>query len=182
MAQESGILNGRDYLVEIDITTPTDAEMGLAYKPLVCEVSSVFNISTGGIEISNGCEGPWATQIPSKSSYSFSGEWQAIDPRTGNPDALSLSQIVDLAFNRTIFWMRRKLKDDALGVEIYREGLVWISNYEEVASVEDPYSFTADFVGVGTPKIFAGYSFIGLLHDSQDAPIKIGNSFIKVKA
>lgn len=177
------ILNGRDYVLEIDIDTPIDADKGLAYRPIVCEVSSSFGISTTDIAISNSCTGRWSSRIPNKSEFSFSGEWQAINPLTGDPDAHSLNMVAFLAGSRRMFWARRKLKTGALGTEVYREGVVWINRFEDVAAAEEPFVFSADFIGLGAPNIDAGYDVIGLLADSRRAPVVTGSDeFIVVKA
>lgn len=176
-------LSGRDYILEIDITTPISEPKGLDYRPLLCEVVSSFGISTSDIAISNSCTGRWDTRIPNKSGFTFSGEWQAIDPSTGDPDAYTMNMIAYLAASRTMFWARRKLKGGAMGVEIYREGVVWINNYEDSAGADDPFTFTADFIGVGAPTLDGGYGVIGLLADSRKVPIVTGDdAFILVKA
>lgn len=177
------VLNGRDYILEIDVDTPIDAENGLAYRPLVCEVVTTFGINTSDIAISNSCTGAWESRIPNKSGFTFSGEWQAINPTTGDPDAYTMAMITWLAATRKMFWARRKLKSGAMGVEVYREGVVWINRYEDVAGAEEPFMFSADFVGVGAPTIDAGYDIIGLLADYKSSPIVTGSDeFIAVKA
>lgn len=181
MASED-ILYGKDYLMEIDTDTPITAERGLAYRAIVCEVSSNFNIQTEEIEISNGCDIGWSASVPKLSGFSFSGEWQAINPLTAEPDVASMNEVIGLAASRQQFWARRKLVDGNTGVEVYREGRVWISRYEDTATSEDPFTFTADFVGVGKPITSAGYTYIGVLHDSQDNLITKDDNLIIVKA
>lgn len=181
MAGEN-ILNGRDYLVEIDIQTPITAERGMAYNTIVCEVASNFNISGDEIAVSGGCSGDWKSSIPGRRGFGFTGEWQAIDPRTGDPSVVSMNLIAELAAAGTIFWLRRKLRDGTTGMEVYREGRVWINQYEDVATAEDPFTFTATFVGVGQPNLSGGYDYIGVLHDSEGHPITKGENFIIVKA
>lgn len=175
-------LNGADYLVEIDIQTPITAEKGSAYNTVLCEVSSNFNISTEELAVSGGCSGDWKSSIPGRRGFGFSGEWQAIDPRTGDPSAISMNTIVELAATGAVFWIRRKLRDGNTGMEVYREGRVWINQYEDVATAEDPFTFTASFVGIGEPNISGGYEYIGVLHDSEGNIITKGENLIIVKA
>lgn len=179
MAQQ--VLDGNDYLLEVDFDTPTSEESGQNYHPILCEVSSTFAIMVDELQISNGCNKGWRASRPNQSSFSFSGEWQAINPRTGEPDAVSINVIARLAAEKRVFWIRRKLKEGSLGAEVYREGRVWISQYEDTTTVEEPFTFSAQFVGVGDPIISAGYDYIGLLHDSQRKPIQVEDSFIQVK-
>lgn len=145
-------LSGKDYVMSIDTTTPITAPAGTDYNPILCEVSSDFNIDTDEQTVSNKCGGGWTNSNPNNSSWGFSGEWQAIDPATGDPSAASMDTIVGLAANRTKFWARRSLVDGATGtVQVVREGVVWISSYSDTAGTEDPFTFTADMVGVGQP-------------------------------
>lgn len=178
------VLNGRDYILEIDVDTPVDASRGQSYKPLVCEVASTFSINTSDIAISNSCTGAWESRIPNKSGFTFSGQWQAINPMSGDPDAYSMGKIVQLAHSRTLFWARRKLKTGAIGAEVYREGVVWINRYEDEASTEEPFVFSADFVGVGEPVIYAGYDRVTVLAvntDEGEQILRVGDKLITVK-
>lgn len=178
MAGEKTI-NGKDYIMEIDTETPLSAAGGLAYRPMVCEVSSTFSITTEEQAVSNGCNGGWANSVPTTSAFSFSGEWQAINPQSGDPDAASMNEIALLAANKRQFWVRRKLVDGKTGVEIYREGRVWINQYEDTATTEDPFTFSADFVGKGEPIISGG--LVGILYDSMGEPITKGDNLITVR-
>lgn len=144
-------LSGKDYILEIDTVTAISAARGAAYNPILCEVSSDFNIETDEQSVSNKCNGGWSNSNPNISSFSFSGEFQAIDPDTADPSAVSMNQIANLAATRQKFWLRRSLQDPATGVQVVREGVVWISSYTDTASTEDPFTFTADFTGVGEP-------------------------------
>lgn len=148
-------LSGKDYILYVDTTTPITAARGAVYVPILCEVSSDFNIETDEQTVSNKCNGGWSNSNPNTSSFSFSGEFQAIDPTTGDPSALSMNQVANLAATRQKFWLKRALKDDVTGVEIVREGVVWINSYTDTASAEDPFTFTADFTGVGEPLLTA---------------------------
>lgn len=151
------VLNGKDYILEIDEVTTITAPRGsnASYKPILCEVSSTFGITTDEQSVSNKCGGGWSNSNPGDSSFTFSGEFQAIDPTTADASAISLANIANLAVTKKKFWLRRtKSGDAAAGVPtIVREGVVYISNYSEETGTEDPFSFTADFTGVGTPLI-----------------------------
>lgn len=148
-------LNGKDYVLSIDSTTAVTAARGAAYKPILCEVSSDFSIETDEQSVSNKCNGGWASSNPNTSSFSFSGEFQAIDPATGDPSALSMQQIAQLAATRQKFWLKRSIKDGVTGVSVHREGVVWISSYSDSSSAEDPFTFTVEFTGVGQPILTA---------------------------
>lgn len=148
-------LSGKDYILEIDTTTPITAARGAAYNPILCEVSSDFNIETDEQAITNKCNNGWGSSNPGNSTFSFSGEFQAIDPTTGDPDAASIDIVAGLAATKQKFWIRRVLKSGLTGTPIYREGVVWISSYTETAGTEDPFTFTADFNGVGEPVLTA---------------------------
>lgn len=153
------VLNGKDYILEIDDTTAITAARGsnANYKPIMCEVSSTFGITTDEQSVSNKCGGGWANSNPGDSSFTFSGEFHAIDPTTADSSAQSLAEIANLAVTKKKFWLRRtKSGDAAAGIPtIVREGVVYISNYSEETGTEDPFSFTADFTGVGVPLITA---------------------------
>lgn len=144
-------LSGKDYIIEIDTVTAITATRGAAYEPILCEVSSDFNIETDEQTVTNKCNDGWGSSNPNNSSFSFSGEFQAIDPSTGDPAAASMNTIAQLAASREKFWIRRVLKDGLTGTPIHREGVVWISSYTDTAGTEDPFTFTADFTGVGQP-------------------------------
>ena len=145
-------LNGKDYILQVDTQTPITAAKGSNYKPILCEVSSDFSIETDEQTVSNKCGGGWTKSNPNQSSFSFSGEFQAIDPASGDPSAMSITQIAQLAATRQKFWLKRSLQvPGGGGVEIVREGVVWISSYSDSSSTEDPFTFTCDFTGVGEP-------------------------------
>ncbi len=172
------VLDGKHYIVEIDTDTPVTEVMGLSYRPVLCEVSSSFGISTEEIGISNGCSLGWANSLPGQSSWDMSGEWQAINPLTGEPDAVTMTEVAQLAAGKRRFWIRRRLADGRAGAEIHREGVVWIRNYQDTASAEDPFTFTAEFTGIREPVIRGG--FVGILHDAHDVPITVDDNYIVV--
>lgn len=152
-------LRGRDYIMEIDtVTLPTAARGSDAnYNPILCEVSSDFSIDTDTTTaVSNKCvaQGGWSSEEPNNSTWNFSGEWQAIDPSTGDPSAASMDEIAALAASKQKFWARRVLAASG-GVEVVREGLVWISSYNDTTNVDDPFTFTATMSGVGEPLLTA---------------------------
>lgn len=144
-------LSGRDYLTEIDTTTPITAPRGLAYNPILCEVSSDFGIETDEQTVTNKCNGGWGSSNPGNSTFSFSGEYQAIDPESAEPSAVSMNTIANLAATKQKFWIRRVLGAGNEGTPIHREGVVYISSYSDSAGTEDPFTFTITTVGVGEP-------------------------------
>ena len=68
------VLNGKDYILEIDEVTAITAPRGsnASYKPILCEVSSTFGIATDEQSVSNKCGGGWANSNPGDSSFTFS--------------------------------------------------------------------------------------------------------------
>ena len=152
-------LKGRDYVMEIDTESSITGTRGADanYKAILCEVSSDFNIETDETTpVSNKCtaQGGWANNEPNLSSWSFSGEWQAIDPGDATPSPVSMDEIAALAASKQKFWARRVLAGET-GVTVVREGLVWISSYNDTASTDDPFTFTATFTGVNAPLLAA---------------------------
>lgn len=148
-------LSGMNYVLHIDTTTPVSSARGAVYKPILCEVSSDFNIETDEQSVTNKCNAGWGNSNPNRSTFSFSGEFQAIDPTTGGPSPVSMNEIAALAASRQKFWLKRQLKTGAAGTVIVREGVVWISSYSDSASAEEPFTFTAEFTGVGQPILTA---------------------------
>lgn len=152
-------LRGSDYVMEIDTTTSITASRGsdANYNAILCEVSSDFSIDTDETTpVSNKCvaQGGWSSTEPNTSTWEFSGEWQAIDPSTGAASAESMDDIAALAASKQKFWARRVLASGT-GVQVVREGLVWISSYNDSTNTDDPFTFTATMTGVGEPLLAA---------------------------
>lgn len=148
MAQET--LNGNEYIVFIDSTTAITAAQGAAYEALMCMVSNGFSISVDAQDVSNKCNDGFGNSSPGTGSWEMSGDGHAIDEATGEPSATSYQSIAQLALDKTKFWAKIAHVDGVGGI-IHREGVVWISSYEETAGTDEPYSFSFTFTGVGKP-------------------------------
>lgn len=147
MAQET--LNGNDYIVFIDTTTDITATNGSDYEALMCMVSNGFSISVDAQDVNNKCNDGFGNSNPGTGSWEMSGDGHAID-ESGTPSATSYQAIAQLALDKTKFWAKIAHQTDNEGV-IHREGVVWISSYEETAGTDEPYSFSFTFTGVGKP-------------------------------
>lgn len=153
MAGES-LLNGKDYVLQIDTVTPVTADSGTPanYRTVACEVSHDFNIEKTTNQVSNKCGGGWNRSTFGNKNWGFSGEWQAVDPATGDPSAATLNEMASLAASDTEFWMRRGLFDPLSGKFLpVREGVVKYTNHAETSGTEDPFTFTGEFEGQGEP-------------------------------
>lgn len=152
MAEE--LLNGKDYVLQIDTVTATTANAGTpaSYETIACEVSHDFNIEKETNQASNKCGGGWARSTFGNKNWNFSGEWQAVDPTNGSPSSASLNVIAGLAAADQEFWVRRGLIDTTSGKFLpEREGVVKLTSYTETAGTDDPFTFSATFEGQGEP-------------------------------
>lgn len=148
------LLNGKDYVLQIDTVTPVTAAAGTPanYETLACEVNHEFGIEKETNQASNKCGGGWGRSTFGRKTWSFSGEWQAIDPNSAAPSQASLDVVAGLAANDQEFWVRRGLIDPSSGAFIpYREGVVKLTSYNESAGTDDPFTFTATFEGQDSP-------------------------------
>lgn len=153
MAGES-LLNGKDYVLQIDTTTPSTSSSGTDgnYHTIACEVSHDFSIEKETNQVSNKCGGGWNRSTFGNKSWTFSYEGQAVDPDTLDPSQVSLDEIAALAAADQEVWVRRARIDGNTGAYIpYREGLVKVTSFSETAGTTDPFTFTADFEGQGEP-------------------------------
>lgn len=147
MAQET--INGNEYIVFVDSTTAITATSGAAYEALMCMVTNGFSISVDAQDVTNKCNDGFGNSSPGTGSWEISGDGHAID-EAGTPSATSYQTIAELALAKTKFWAKIGKADASDGL-IHREGVVWISSYEETAGTDEPYSFSFTFTGVGKP-------------------------------
>ena len=152
MAQET--LNGKDYIVFVDTTTATTADAGAAYEAVMCMVTNGFSMTRDSVEVSNKCNDGWGNSNPGTGSWEITGDGHAID-EAGTPSQTSYQTLAELAKSGDKFWA--KIADvDTTGTSIiHREGVVWISSYDETAGTDEPYSFSFTFQGVGEPLLEA---------------------------
>lgn len=145
-------LNGTDYVLEIDTVSSTTTldrpTTDTNYKNVACWVSNGMQLSIAEQETSNKCDGGYKSSVPGMGSWTFSGDGQAVELIGGEITALANFQTLALlAYNKTVFFMRWTNVD----TDVVREGKVFITSYEETASNQEAYSFTATFTGVGAP-------------------------------
>ena len=153
MAGES-LLNGKDFVLQIDTTTPVTADAGTEanYRTIACEVSHEFSIEKETNQVSNKCGGGWSRSTFGNKSWSMSYEGQAVDPDTLEPSDVSLDEIARLAATDQEFWVRRARIDGDTGAYVpYREGVVKATSFNETSGTTDPFTFTVDFEGQGEP-------------------------------
>jgi hypothetical protein len=142
------LLNGTAYLIWIDVTTPLTAERGLDYRPIVCGVSNGFGMDIESISTRNKCDGGYDQSKGGYLSWSFDMDGFAVGLKMADKIAkANFQEIALLALNKTEFWA--KMED--LETTITREGKVRITQYRETADLDSPYSFTANFIGIGKP-------------------------------
>lgn len=152
MAEE--LLNGKDYVIQIDLLTATTATAGTPanYKTVACEVSHEFNIDKETNQAANKCGGGWGRSTNGNKSWGVTGEYQAIDPATGNISQVSVDEMARLAAEDRDFWWRRGLIDSDSGAFIpYREGVVKATGFSETAGTDEPFTFSVTFEGQGAP-------------------------------
>jgi len=145
----STTLLGTTYALEVDDTTAvatntrgTDAN----YKLLACLTSNGVEFTVAEQDTSNKCDGGNATSIPGLSSWTMSGDGQAVTLETGEATTrINYQKIIELATTKEIFFLR--LTDPTNTV--VREGKVFITSYSETAPNADAYTFTVSFKGVG---------------------------------
>lgn len=142
------LLNGTSYLIWIDVTTPLTSERGLDYRPIVCGVSNGFGMDIESISTRNKCDGGYDQSKGGYLSWSFDMDAFAVGLKMADKIAkANFQEIALLALNKTEFWA--KMED--LETSITREGKVRITQYRETADLDSPYSFTANFIGIGRP-------------------------------
>lgn len=148
MAKEA--LNGKDYWMFIDTVTEITASKGANYKAVMCEVSSSFSGTTDEQTVSNKCSGGWANSNPNTKSWTFSGEANAVD-ESGSPSLLSLNAIAELWKSGQKFWAKQAASDPSMLTDVFTEGVVWVSSFEQTFGNEDAVTFSYTFTGVGEP-------------------------------
>lgn len=143
-------LNGSAYILLIDTVTPLTSSRGTFsnYRPVACGISNGFNMDIEGISTRNKTDGGYDNSQSGYLSWGFDMDGFAIGLK--NADKLlkaNFNEIAELAKSKRIFF----LKWEDAETSVTREGKVRISSYKETASLEEPYSFTVSFVGIGEP-------------------------------
>lgn len=143
-------LNGTAYILWIDTVTPLTAERGDPdeYRPVMCGISNGFAMDIESISTRNKSDGGYDQSEAGYLTWNFDMDGHAIGIKmTEKAIKANFQEIAELALNKSTFWT--KMED--LESTITREGKTRISSYRETAGLEEPYSFTANFIGVGKP-------------------------------
>lgn len=144
-------LLGTGYLLEVD--SITDYKTNLTgrgteanYKPLVCLTGNGLDLTIAEQSTSNKCDGGFASSLPGLASWSFSGDGQAVTfSLAEGTTRANFETIAALAVSKKLFYIRMT---DATQT-VYREGLVWISSYNETTPNAEAYTFTCTLTGTG---------------------------------
>lgn len=142
-------LLGTGYLLEIDtVTDPNTNTRGAEanYKPVVCLTGNGLDLTIAEQSTSNKCDGGYASSLPGLASWSYSADGQAVTLNVQEATEKSNFQaIAKLAASKKVFFARIT---DATET-VYREGLVWISAYNETMPNAEAYTFTVTLTGSG---------------------------------
>lgn len=174
-------MNGTGIIILIDTVTPITAPRGNDdnYRPVACGVSNGFSMSFESIQRRNKCDDGWDNTLSGYGSWGFDLDGFAIALR--NAEKLikaNYNEVAKLGVDKRLFWAKMGDVDNKRVIE----GVVRISNYTETADLEEPYSFTVDFVGLGKP-ILEENAFLlvlgtneertGILGDGNDNLIEV---------
>ena len=143
-------LNGTDYLLYVDLLTPLTSSRGTLanYRPIACGTSNGFNMDSEAISLRNKCDNGFDNSRPGYISWGMDIDGFAVGLRNSEKILkANFSELADIMKSKKIFW----LKWEDINTSVTREGKAWISSFRETAGHETPYSFTANFVGVGEP-------------------------------
>lgn len=142
--------NGSLYVLFVDTVTPKTADRGTNanYRPIVCGTSNGVSLEQEGIVFRNKCDNGFEHSVPGYVTWGFDMEGHAIGVKYSERLIKSnFNELASLLINKVVFWCKMADVDN----EIVREGLVRVSSYRETTNMEEPYSFTASFVGIGKP-------------------------------
>lgn len=142
-------LIGTDYILEIDTETPvatntrgTDAD----YRMIACLTTNGLEVAVASQDVTNKCSNGTTQSVPGLLSWSFSGDGQAVSlTLSEEATKANFQELLSLAVAKTTFFARMTNPTNSL----VREGLVYISAYNETAGNAEPYTFTATFTGSG---------------------------------
>lgn len=133
-------LNGNDYIVFIDTTTPITDAAGVAYRPVMCISSAGISGSRAVIEVSDKCNDGFADALPGNATNTITGTGNAID-ETLEPSADSFEELLNLYQDGTQFWMKIANKSGSTATPVIREAIGFLTDYSETADTDTPYTF-----------------------------------------
>lgn len=144
------LLNGSNYLIWLDDTTPITAQRGLNYRPIVCGTSNGFSANAESISLRNKDDGGFDDSTPGYISWGFDLDGFATGIKLG--DMLSKANfetLADIFFQKKKVWIAQMDLEETIG----RQGVCWIQDWKETANQNTPYSFSCQFVGTKKPII-----------------------------
>lgn len=141
-------LNGNDYILLIDTTTPITATSGAVYRPVACITTAGISGTTNVIEVSDKCNEGFADAIPGNKTNTITGSGNAID-ETLEPSQASFEELLALYQDGTEFWMKLANKSGNTETPVIREAVGFITDYSETADTDTPYTFDLTFRAKG---------------------------------
>ena len=129
---------GNDYLVFIKRSTD------VSWLTVACITSNDITISNDIIETSSGMDPDWANHVSGKKSFTIQANGIAISDGL-EPSQASYEVLFDLSVSGEHFGIRIA----KVGTSYAREGKVTITEYSESQSMNEPFSFSATFLGKG---------------------------------
>lgn len=150
------VLLATGYYIYADfITDPKSNEYGTPanYKLIACTTSNGFTASREEIDVSNKCSEGWSDSLSGRGSFGFSLDGQLVSLADDAEAALKVTnqELLQAMLDEKSFFMKlTNLEED-----VYREGKVRLTSYDETAGNQEAYTFTASASGIGKPRIVA---------------------------
>lgn len=141
-------LNGNDYIVFIDTTTPVTEAAGAAYRPVGCIQTSGVSGSRNVIEVSDKCNDGFADAIAGNATNTITATGNAID-ETLEPSMDSFEELMNLYQDGQTFWMKIANKSGNTATAVIREAVGFITDYSENQDTDTPYTFDFTFRAKG---------------------------------
>lgn len=147
-------LNGTDYPLYVDLTTPItaygpDVVFPGNFQLLACLTTNGIALTINNISTSGKCSGFFETSMPGKVGWTMTADGKAISIVT--PDArLSANKLLQLSKARTVFWGAIfNTSSIGLASSMVRYGLMFFTAYNETDPDNDAVIFTATLQGSG---------------------------------
>jgi hypothetical protein len=142
-------LIGTDYVLQIDTVTPTSTYTrgdSDEYRTIACLTTNGLEIAVATQDTTNKCSEGTTQSVPGLLSWSFSGDGQATSITLLEEDTkANFQEILNLIVAKTVFFARWTNISNSL----VREGMGYLSAYNETAGNAEPYTFTFTFTGSG---------------------------------
>lgn len=142
-------LIGTDYVLQIDTVTPTATNLrgdDDEYRTVACLTTNGLEIAVATQDTTNKCSNGTTQSVPGLLSWSFSGDGQATSITLLDEDTkANFQEILRLIVAKTVFFARWT----NVATTLVREGMGYLSAYNETAGNAEPYTFTFTFTGSG---------------------------------